>query len=273
MQELKLLGKQNINGIEFEGIEGGFGSGKRAMLVKEIAKIHGKEVKYINKQINNNRNRFKDNVDIIDLKDSGFEVHLMNHEIFNQNSINRANNIYILSERGYSKLLKILEDDVAWDMYDKLVDGYFSMREELKAMNVPSYEISDPIKRAKRWIEEETVRQLQAKQLEEQKPLVSFAEAISQSSDSIDIGVFAKLIKDEGIKLGRNKLFDWLRNNKYLMKNNIPYQRYIDDNTFEVIEYKYKTPYGDKIGNKVLVTGKGQIKLVEKLKINKDIKI
>ena len=37
----------------------------------------------------------------------------MNHEIFTQNAINRSNNIYLLSERGYAKLLKILEDDVA----------------------------------------------------------------------------------------------------------------------------------------------------------------
>lgn len=109
--------------------------------------------------------------------------------------------------------------------------------------------------------------QIQAKQLEEQKPLVNFANTISQSSDSISIGDFAKLVKDENIRLGRNKLFQWLRDNKYLMKDNKPYQKYIDNKYFEVIEYSYKTPYGDKIGMKTLVTGIGQIKLVEKLKM------
>ena len=53
---------------------------------------------------------------------------MSNHGIYNQNSINRSENIYLLSERGYSKLLKILEDDVAWEQYEKLVDGYFNMR-------------------------------------------------------------------------------------------------------------------------------------------------
>lgn len=41
--------------------------------------------------------------------------------------------IYLLSERGYSKLLKILEDDFAWEQYDKLVDGYFQMREQVNS--------------------------------------------------------------------------------------------------------------------------------------------
>ena len=51
---------------------------------------------------------------------------------FTKQSFNQTKNIYLLSERGYSKLLKILEDDVAWEQYDKLVDGYFKMREERK---------------------------------------------------------------------------------------------------------------------------------------------
>ena len=129
--ELKLLGVQKIDDMEFNGIEGGFGENSKSMLVKDIAILHGKELKYINKQINANRNRFEDNVDIIDVKDLEFEVHLMNHGIFTQNSINRASNIYILSEKGYTKLLKILDDEFAWEQYNKLIDNYFSMRKEL----------------------------------------------------------------------------------------------------------------------------------------------
>lgn len=49
---------------------------------------------------------------------------------FSKQAFNQSNNIYLLSERGYSKLLKILEDDFAWEQYDKLVDGYFNMREQ-----------------------------------------------------------------------------------------------------------------------------------------------
>ena len=102
--------------------------------------------------------------------------------------------------------------------------------------------------------------------IEEDKPLVEFAEQVSSSADAIDIGTFAKLIKDENIKLGRNQLFNWLRDNKYLMKNNIPYQQYIDNGYFKVIEQPYKTPYGNKINVKTLINPIGQIRLIEKLR-------
>lgn len=102
--------------------------------------------------------------------------------------------------------------------------------------------------------------------IEEDKPLVEFAETISQASDSIDIGTFSKLVKDQNIKIGRNKLFEWLRDNGYLMKNNVPYQKYIDNNYFEIVEYTYKTPYGEKLTTKTLITGLGQVKIIEKLR-------
>ena len=102
--------------------------------------------------------------------------------------------------------------------------------------------------------------------IEEDKPLVEFAETISQASDSIDIGTFSKLVKDQDIKIGRNKLFEWLRDNGYLMKNNVPYQKYIDNNYFEIVEYTYKTSYGEKLTTKTLITGLGQVKIIEKLR-------
>lgn len=130
MNELKVTGREKVGSIEFTGIEGGFGDGKRAMLVKDIATIHDRKVFHINELINRNRKRFSDGVDIVDLKS---DIGLSDNEILNfgftQNSFNASKNIYILSERGYSKLLKILEDDLAWDLYDQLVDGYFNMRQ------------------------------------------------------------------------------------------------------------------------------------------------
>ena len=102
--------------------------------------------------------------------------------------------------------------------------------------------------------------------IEKDKPKVTFADSIIESSDTIDISKLAKLVKDEDIPLGRNKLFEWLRNEGYLMKDNDPYQKYIDMKIFEIKEYTYKTPYGTKLGTKTLVTPKGQIYIIEKLK-------
>ncbi|MBS0937650.1 ORF6N domain-containing protein [Lactiplantibacillus plantarum] len=136
MNNLKVISREHIGKYEFTGIEGGFGKNKKAMLVKDIAKIHGRLVKEINKLIKQNSQRFKNGIDLIDLKQ------VISNNLFSQYGFTKAqwgnaNNIYLLSERGYSKLLKILEDDKAWEIYDQLVDNYFNMRQSIKE-NQPS---------------------------------------------------------------------------------------------------------------------------------------
>lgn len=132
MESLKVIGQEKIGKFEFTGIEGGFGKDKKAMTINDIAVIHSTTVKRLNELINRNRKRFKDGIDIIDLlSNKNFEV-VLNDLGFNQNQINRSNHIYLLSERGYAKLLKIMDDDKAWDIYDELVDNYFNMRVAIK---------------------------------------------------------------------------------------------------------------------------------------------
>lgn len=132
--KLKVLGQEKIGQYEFTGIEGGFGEDKRAMLVRDIAVIHNLETRTVNQTINRNIKRFKNGIDILDLKQ------ITRSDVFSEYGFNKAqwgnaNNIYMLSERGYAKLLKILEDDKAWDIYDELVDNYFNMRQAIKADN------------------------------------------------------------------------------------------------------------------------------------------
>lgn len=133
MNQLKVTGAQKIDEHEFTGIEGGFGEGKKAMLVKDIAEIHGQALGEINRRINDNRKWFDDGIDILDLKSA---MGLSHSEIksfgFTQNQINASNNLYVLSEQGYSNLLKILEDDTAWTIYKKFVKDYFNMRQTIK---------------------------------------------------------------------------------------------------------------------------------------------
>ncbi len=127
MNDLKVLGTEKIGSFEFTGIEGGFGENKKSMLVKDIALIHDRPVKAINQAIERQISRFKNGIDILDLKVENFAVTLSDLG-FNQGQINASKHIYLLSERGYAKLLKILEDDKAWEIYDELVDNYFNMR-------------------------------------------------------------------------------------------------------------------------------------------------
>ena len=106
----------------------------------------------------------------------------------------------------------------------------------------------------------------QNKLIEEQKPLVTFANTVANSSDTIDMGEMAKLCSKEGLKIGRNRLFETLREQKILMSNNNPYQSYVERKWFEIIETVKHTSYGDKLFTKTMVTGLGQIKIIEKLK-------
>ena len=129
--QLKVLGTEHLGNIEFTGIEGGFGQGKKAMLVRDVAKIHSRSIREINELINRNRKRFKDGIDILDLKQ------IVPNDLFSEYGFTKAQwgnakHIYLLSERGYAKLLKILDDDKAWDIYDELVDNYFNMRVAIK---------------------------------------------------------------------------------------------------------------------------------------------
>ena len=109
----------------------------------------------------------------------------------------------------------------------------------------------------------------QNKLIEEQKPLVTFANTVANSSDTIDMGEMAKLCSKEGLKIGRNRLFEILREQKILMSNNNPYQSYVERKWFEIIETVKHTSYGDKLFTKTMVTGLGQIKIIEKLKENR----
>lgn len=126
------------------------------------------------------------------------------------------------------------------------------------------------IKLAQQLKEEQEMRKKLEEKIETDKPLVEFANHVSNASNLIDIGTLAKIANDEHIDMGRTRLFDWLRENGYLMASdenrNKPYQKYIEQGLFKVREYTYTTPYGNKVGTKTMVTGKGQMYFIEKLR-------
>lgn len=93
------------------------------------------------------------------------------------------------------------------------------------------------------------------KEIEKLKPAAEFAYQICSSKDAIDIGNCAKVLNRN---IGRNNLFEFLRNRKVLQQDNILYQKYIDSGYFRVIETKYTIPSGEtKISLKTLVLQKG----------------
>lgn len=109
-----------------------------------------------------------------------------------------------------------------------------------------------------------TITQLNHK-IEQDKPLVDFAEQVSSTTDLIDIGALSKLLRKQGLNIGRNKLFEWLRDNKFLRPNNEPYQQYISQGYFKTKESTYFVGSEPKITIKTFVTGKGQQYIFDKL--------
>lgn len=104
-------------------------------------------------------------------------------------------------------------------------------------------------------LKEEKAARLQAEhKVIEMKPKAEFFDAVADSKDAIEIGQVAKLIGS----IGRNRLFELLRDKKVLMNNNQPYQKYIDTGYFRVVEQKFTKPNGDTCINiKTLVYQKG----------------
>lgn len=118
--------------------------------------------------------------------------------------------------------------------------------------------------------EQDKRRALETK-IEEQKPKVVFAEAVSTSKTSILIGDLAKILKQNGIDIGQKRLFAWLRENGYLIKGgsskNMPTQRAMDMGLFVVKEGSYVNGEGVNVTTKTTkVTGKGQIYFINKFK-------
>jgi len=106
--------------------------------------------------------------------------------------------------------------------------------------------------------------------LEEQRPQVLFAEAVSTSQTSILVGQLAKLISQNGVAIGQNRLFAWMRENGYLGKKgahyNEPTQYSVERGWFEVLERTNNNPDGTvRITRTTKVTGKGQIYFMSKL--------
>lgn len=118
-------------------------------------------------------------------------------------------------------------------------------------------------------IADRKINHLQAR-VEEMKPKELFADAVSASKSSILIGDLAKIMRQNGVKIGRDRLFDYLRDNGYLVKSgsskNMPTQRSMEMGLFEVKESTITHSDGHiSISKTTKVTGKGQIYFVNKI--------
>lgn len=139
-----------------------------------------------------------------------------------------------------------------------------------KAWNTPEQVMARALKIADRQIEDlKHNNRLLEQKIEADKPKTIFADAVSASHTSILVGDLAKMICQNGYQIGQKRLFEWLRENGYLVKGgsskNMPMQRYVEQGLFEVKESNVQNPDGSvRITRTTKVTGKGQIYFVNK---------
>jgi anti-repressor protein len=139
-----------------------------------------------------------------------------------------------------------------------------------KAWNTPEQIFARALKMADQTISKlkDTNKSLVEK-IKADRPKTIFADAVSTSHTSILIGDLAKLICQNGVQTGQKRLFQWMRDNGYLMKSgasyNMPMQRYIEQGLFEVKESSVQNPDGSvRVTRTTKVTGKGQLYFINK---------
>ena len=108
-----------------------------------------------------------------------------------------------------------------------------------------------------------------SEQIEADKPKVIFADSVSAAKSSILIGDLAKILKQNGVNIGQNRLFEWFRQNGFLIKSgsskNMPTQKAAEMGLFEVKVSTVNNPDGSIRETKTTkVTGKGQVYFVNK---------
>lgn len=214
MEKLELKGTQQFLGMDIPIMEGGFGKNQRVMLAKDIAILHNVQLFNLNKLINNNINRFG-LYDLIDLKTySSEESVLIQNNLFTKAQYGNAKNIYLLSERGYTKLVSMMDNknDKKWEVMDKLIDEYFTMRqiinssEQMKAQLLLSIYNGgqEGVEASKKLTELEKKPLLDT--IEEQKPKVEYHDSVLNPTDIKKLVTATAIAKDIGTtakKIGR----------------------------------------------------------------------
>lgn len=205
----------------------------------EIAEITGKEHNKILRDI-------RDEIEKLEKQGIRAEAIFGLGEYMDKNNQRRP--MYNLAKEGVLQLAARYEAVVRFRLIEKVTRPKNYTQKELLLMQLESLERIEKL---------EYENKEQAQKLIEQAPKVEFYNDVTESNSATDIGTVAKLLNFKGV--GRNTLFDILRNQGILQPNNIPYQRYVDNGYFRVIESKWNDYVtGDvKINFKTVVYQKG----------------
>lgn len=242
----------------------------------QIAELTGKQHKHVMRDIRN----------LLEQGISETNFGLSSYEQPQPNGGTKTVPCYNVTKKG----CLILASGYDAKLREKIIDRWEELETEKMMQDLPSYQISSPRERAMKWIEEEEIRQQlalenkqqaetieqqaetieqQAEQIKKDAPKVLFSKAVETSQRSCLVAELAKILQQNGVQIGQNRLFKWLRAKGYLGKTgpyyNQPTQRSMEKGLFEIKQQTINKPDGSIIVTSTTkVTGRGQIYFVNK---------
>ena len=187
-------------------------------------------------------------------------------------SLGRTQETIIINESGLYSLILGSSLDSAKKFKRWITSEVIPSIRKTGSYNLPQT-YADALRELANKAEEAERLKLVNNKLEEQnlrmRPKEIFADAVAASKTSILVGELAKLITQNGVQIGQNRMFKWLRENGYLMSSgtscNMPKQRYVEQGLFEIKESNIQNADGSvRITRTTKVTGKGQQYFINK---------
>ncbi|MGH1601597.1 Rha family transcriptional regulator [Campylobacter majalis] len=174
----------------------------------------------------------------------------------------RSERYYKITKDGFTLLAMSFNGEKFYKFKTAYINAFNQMAEYIKSRFKAPQNYKEALQLALNQLER--IEELEA-QREADMPKLVFAEAVEASATSALIGDFVKTLCDEGVSVGRNRIFKWLRDEKYLMADNMPYQKWLDAGYFEVIPQVIVTLKGNKEKFTTRITAKGQVALSVKI--------
>lgn len=246
---------------------------ERVLTTKQLAQVYETEEIRIQQALQRNESRFIEGKHYYLLKGDVLKDFKANY-LNDSNLINKfAPSLILWTEKGANRMCKILDTDKAWEQFEILEDTYFNVKDIIKP---DSYMIDDPIKRAKRWIEEQEERQRLAlenkKVKEERDTLETIINRLTKGcKGAMKVREAAKRLSNEGYIIGQNELYNKMRDWKMIITRinpksgqrcgTEPFQSAINNGWLQVVMIEKN----DKVFPQTLVTPKGLIYMFKKI--------
>lgn len=191
-------------------------------------------------------------------------------------SYGRDRKAYYMNRDGFTLLAMGFTGKEALTFKLKYIQAFNQMEQEIANQSKDSYMIDDPIQRADRWKQEYLERKQLADENKKLRVPALLGTAVSSSNDNILVGSFANILKQNGIDIGQNRFFKWLRKHGYLIASgkryNAPTQYALDLGVMAIRESVITTHHGSVNRFTPLITGKGQQYFANKLPKAREVK-